>query len=394
MLTRRTPLALIFFTVFVDLLGYGMIAPLLPFYARAYSGGAALAGGLRSLYAGLQLLAGPILGALSDKYGRRPVILLCMLGTAVAYLLFGLATSWEWLVLAVTLDGLTGANLTTAQAYLADSTSEDERARGFGLIGAAIGLGMMAGPALGGVLSVYGLSVPAYVAAALAFSNVLFGFFALPESLPAERRAASVNLALNPFTPLMGLWKLIPARAALLAVFLLNLVFNGLQTSFPLYSQFRFGWDAYLNGWLFAFVGVCAVITQGVLVARWEPKVGAARLALIGLVVMTVSVAAIPLIGAAGWLYPLVSGAALGSGLAIPTLSGLISRAVPAQEQGRLLGGLHVLLGLAMIVGPALSGVAYEALGPELLPWLGAALCGVAAGVFFGRGRTRSDTDA
>jgi len=385
MMLRRAPLALIFFTVFIDLLGYGMIAPLLPFYAQAFSGGAALAGGLRALYAGLQLLAGPILGALSDKYGRRPVILLCLLGTAAAYVLFGLANSWEWLVVAIMLDGLTGANLTTAQAYLADSTSEAERARGFGLIGAAIGLGMMAGPALGGVLSVFGLSVPAYVAAALAFGNVLLGFFFLPESLPAERRAASVKVALNPFTPLKGLWRLASTRAALFVIFLLNLVFNGLQTSFPLYSQYRFGWDAYLNGWLFAFASLCAVVAQGFLVARWEPRVGAARLALIGLVIMTVSVTAIPLMGVAGWLYPLVGGAALGSGLVIPTLSGMISRTVPAQEQGRLLGGLHVLLGLAMIVGPALSGVAYEALGPELLPWLGAAICGAAA-VGFGVG--------
>ena len=168
------------------MLGYGIMLPLLPFYVQAQSGGAAIAGALSSLYASAQLFAGPVLGALSDRYGRRPVLLVCLLGTSFGYLMLGLADSLPLIFLAVLIDGLTGGNLTTAYAYIADVTTTENRARGMGMVGAAFGLGLMAGPALGGLLSPYGLYVPAFTASAIALSNVIFGYFVLPESLPLE----------------------------------------------------------------------------------------------------------------------------------------------------------------------------------------------------------------
>jgi MFS family permease len=205
----------IFITVFVDLLGYGMIIPLLPFYVQQQDGGAAIVGALGSLYALMQLLSGPVLGALSDRLGRRPVLLSCLLGTALAYLMLGLADTLLVIFLAIMLDGITGGNLTTAYAYIADVTSPKERSRGMGLVGAAFGLGIMAGPAMGGLLSAYGMGVPAFVASAIALTNVAFGWLMLPESLPPERRMAKTSWrALNPVAQLIGLFQLAPGSDA------------------------------------------------------------------------------------------------------------------------------------------------------------------------------------
>lgn len=374
----RFTLAFIFVTIFIDVLGYGMILPLLPFYTQQFADSAAWAGGLRAWYAGLQLVTGPILGALSDRYGRRPILLICLLGTAGAYTLMGLATSLGGLVLAVTLDGLTGSNLTIAQAYIADRTTPEDRTRAFGWMGAAIALGSMAGPAFGGLLSVYGLGAPAFVAAAIGLVNVLFGLFVLPESLAPERRTAVSGASYKPLGQLLGLLRGGQLRALLMSVFTLNLVFNGLQTVFPLYTQQRFGWDARLNGLLFAFLGLCAVVTQGFLVGRLQPRWGEPRLTLIGLGAMTGFVAAVGLAPTAGWLYPVVAGAAVGSSLALPALTGLISRAGDERQQGQLIGGLQALLAVAMILGPALAGAAYDGLGPTPLPWVGSALTAMA----------------
>ncbi|MCS6910697.1 MAG: MFS transporter, partial [Anaerolineales bacterium] len=287
---RQRTRAFIFVAIFVDVLGYGMILPLLPFYAQQFADGALWAGLLRALYAGLQFFTGPLLGALSDRIGRRPVLLLCLLATSVAYLLLGLATSLEWLIVAVTLDGLTGANLIIAQAYLTDRTEPHDRTRAFGLLGAAVGLGAMAGPAFGGLLSVYGLGVSAFVAAAIALGNVLFGLWALPESLPPELRARAAPVATLPFTHLGETLRVARLRELLLSVFALNLVFNGLQAVFPLYTQQRFGWNSFNNGLFFGFLGMCAVVVQGFVVGRLQPRLGDERLTLMGLGLMTATV--------------------------------------------------------------------------------------------------------
>ncbi|MBL8056875.1 MAG: MFS transporter [Anaerolineales bacterium] len=379
---KRSPLIFIFVTVFVDLLGYGMMVPLLPFFVQRQAGGAAAAGLLSSLYAGVQLFSGPVLGALSDRYGRRPVLLGCLLGTALAYLVTGLAESLPVLFLAVALDGLTGGNLTTAYAYIADVTAPEERARGMSLVGAAFGLGLMAGPALGGLLSGFGLSVPAFTAALIALANVLFGLFALPESLPPERRTRTpAGQLLNPFGQLAGLFRIANLRGLLAALFTLNLAFAGLQANFPLFSQARFGWDSVRNGVFYAFVGVCAVLIQGGLFGRLQPIFGERRLARAGLVLMALGLAGLALAPLDWLLYPAVAVVALGTGTSIPSLTGLVSGRMSASEQGRLMGGNQTLLSLTSILGPALAGVSFERLGPAAPYWLGAGLAAAALAI-------------
>jgi MFS family permease len=369
----------IFITVFVDLLGYGMIIPLLPFYVQQQDGGAAIVGALGSLYALMQLLSGPVLGALSDRMGRRPVLLTCLLGTALAYLMLGLADTLLVIFLAIMLDGITGGNLTTAYAYIADVTSPKERSRGMGLVGAAFGLGIMAGPAMGGLLSAYGMGVPAFVASAIALTNVAFGWLMLPESLPPERRMAKTSWrALNPVAQLIGLFQLAPIRLLLATIFALNLAFSGLQTNFPLYSQARFGWDATRNGIFFAFVGVCAVFVQGVLFPWLQPRLGEVKLAVGGLALMAGGLAGMALVQQDWLLYPIVGMVALGSGISIPSLTGLVSQRVSGDAQGRLMGGMQAMLSLTLILGPTLAGLSFQFISVPAPYWLGSLLAGMA----------------
>jgi len=371
-LARRSPLIFIFITVFIDLMGYGMVIPLLPFFVQRQAAGATAAGALGSLYALMQLIAGPILGALSDRYGRRPVLLLCLLGTATGYLILGLADSLPLIFIAIMIDGITGGNLSTAYAYIADVTTKENRSRGMGLVGAAFGLGLMAGPAIGGLLSAYGLSTPAFFACVLTLSNVVFGFFVLPESLPPEKRMPIERWrALNWLTQLSVVFRLATIRWLLLATFALNLAFAGLQTNFPLFSQARFGWDATRNGIFFAFVGVCAVVVQGILYGWLQPRVGEKRLAIIGLLLMALSLAAVAIAPTDGLMYPIVALGALGSGTSIPSITGLISQRVSSGEQGRLMGGTQVVLNLALICGPIIAGLSFERVDIAAPYWLG-----------------------
>ncbi len=370
---KRIPLSFILITIFVDVLGYSMIIPLLPFFVQKFGAGAAVAGTLASLYAFLQLFSGPVLGSLSDRYGRKPILLLCLFGTAISYALFGFAAALWAIFLAVLLDGLTGNNLTTCYAYIADITTNDERARGMSLAGAAFGLGVMAGPALGGLLSGYGLQVPAFFGAGLAFANTLYGFFLLPESLAPEKRSAH-PISFNAFTQLRGFFSIASIRPILLALFTLNLAFSGLQTNFPLFSNARFGWDARQNGFFFAFVGMLAVLVQGFLYRRIQPKYGERRLAMIGLALMSVGMAGIAFTPLAWSLFPLVALAGLGSSTSIPSLSGLASPRTSESQQGLLMGALQSLHGLTNIIGPIMAGLAFEYIGVSSPYWIGSGL--------------------
>ena len=354
------------------MLGYGIMLPLLPFYVQAQAGGAAIAGALSSLYASAQLFAGPVLGALSDRFGRRPVLLICLFGTSIGYLTLGLANSLPLIFLAVFVDGLTGGNLTTAYAYITDVTGADNRARGMGLVGAAFGLGLMAGPALGGLLSHYGLSVPAFTASAIALSNVLFGYFVLPESLPPEKRIRkSAAEMFNWVRQFLGLFRQLNIRDLLLATFLLNLAFAGLQSNFPLYSNYRFQWNPQQNSYFYLYVGICAVFIQGFLFGKLQPYFGEKRLAIFGLVAMSIGLAGMASAREAWMLYPTVTLVALGTGTCIPSLTALTSFRVSESEQGRLMGGTQTLLSLTSIIGPAVAGISFEVIAFSAPYWLG-----------------------
>lgn len=349
--------------------------PLLPFFVQAQDGGAVIAGALSSLYASAQLFAGPVLGALSDRFGRRPVLLICLLGTSLGYLMLGLADSLPLIFLAVFIDGLTGANLTTAYAYIADVTTSENRARSMGMVGAAFGLGLMAGPALGGLLSRYGLYVPAFTASAIALSNVIFGFFVLPESLPPEKREIKpVSQMFNWGKQFISLLQQANIQKFLATLFLLNLAFAGLQSNFPLYSNYRFHWTPSQNSIFYLYVGICAVFIQGFLFGKLQPRFGERRLVPFGLTLMAIGLAGMALASQSWMLYPAVTIIALGTGTSIPSLTALVSLRVSESGQGRLMGGTQTLLSLTNIIGPALAGISFEVIAFPAPYWLGSLL--------------------
>lgn len=364
------------------MLGYGIMLPLLPFFVQAQDGSAAIAGGLMSLYASIQLVSGPILGALSDRYGRKPILLLCLFGTGSAYLLLGLANSLTLIFIAIFLDGLTGSNLTLAHAYIADSTTAENRAKGINYSQLAFGLGIMTGPILGGLLSGYGLSIPALVASFLTFANTAFGFFFLPESLSPERRESKpLSQVFGWAGQFMGIFRQKNIQNFLVVLFLLNLAFAGLQTNFPLFSNARFGWTPAQNSYFYLYVGLCGVIVQGILFAKLQARFGERRLVLAGLACMTIGLAGMAFVPAAWMIFPAVAIVALGTGISIPSLTALVSLRVPEHEQGRLMGGNQTLLALTNIFGPTIAGISFDVIAVSAPYWLGSLFALLALGI-------------
>src|SRR5436190_1143854 len=271
---KRSPLLVIFITVFIDLVGFGIVIPVLPYYAEGTKFGAtpSQVGLLFASYSIMQLVFAPVLGRLSDKYGRRPVLLTSLLGTALGFLILGFATTLWMLFLGRIIDGISGGNISTAQAYIADVTTKEDRAKGMGLIGAAFGLGFVFGPAIGGILSRWGINVPFLFAGGLAFANAILLFFVLPETVtpdhPARVSAAS-GRSWNQFVSALRK----PALASVMTIYFLGIVaFSIMTASFSVFMMFRMGYDAFHNGWIFAFVGVISAIIQGGLIGRLVKK--------------------------------------------------------------------------------------------------------------------------
>jgi len=364
------------------MLGYGIMLPLLPFYVQAQDGGAAIAGGLMSMYASIQLVSGPILGALSDRYGRKPILLLCLFGTGIAYLLLGLANSLLIIFIAIFIDGLTGSNLTLAHAYVADTTSAENRARGLNYSQLAFGLGIMAGPLLGGTLSGFGLSIPAFVASFFAFANTVFGFFFLPESLsPKRRETKPISQVFSWAGQFTSIFRQKNIQRFLVVLFLLNLAFAGLQTNFPLFSNARFSWTPAQNSYFYLYVGLCGVIVQGVLFGKLQARFGERKLIPAGLAFMVIGLAGMAFVPAAWMIFPAVAVVALGTGISIPSLTALVSLRVPENEQGRLMGGNQTLLALTNIFGPTIAGISFDVIAISAPYWLGSLFALVALGI-------------
>ena len=360
---KRSPLIVIFTTVFIDLVGFGIVIPVLPFYAEGtvFNASPRTVGLLFASYSVMQLVFSPILGGLSDKHGRRPVLFLSIIGTGIGFLVLGLADSLWMLFAGRILDGITGGNISTAQAYIADITTSENRAKGMGLIGAAFGLGFIFGPAIGGILSRWGIHVPFIFAAGLCFANAVLLYFTLPETItpdhPARHSAARGR----------GLRQVIdalkqPILAFVLTIYFLFIVaFSIMTTAFSLYTMFRFGYDAQHTGYLFAYVGLIAVIIQGGLIGRLVKRFGELPLVIVGALSFAISLFAVPFVGpAAGGLAALLVGGgvfSLGNSLAGPALTSLASKSAGPNEQGTVLGVTQSVASLARAVGPVLAAV-------------------------------------
>lgn len=385
----RSPKLFLFLTVLIDLLGVGIVLPLMPYYVKIVeqssipwlaNNRAIVVGLLMASFALMQFLFAPVLGALSDRYGRRPILILSLLGSALSYVLFGVAEYLSFLgvetVLVILflgriLSGITGASISTAQAYIADVTTPEERAKGMGMIGAAFGLGFMLGPALGGLLSTISLATPAFFAAGLALVNVIFGYFNLPESLPPERRTVTPVRGVNPLERVQTLVRRPSLQPLLIGVFLLNLAFASLQSNFAVFSDVRFGFGPLDNALIFTLVGLLAVLMQGVLIRRLVLAFGEARLVIAGLTLMAIGFVAIAFVPQAWMLFPVVGAVAIGSGMATPSLTSLISRRVAAHEQGTTLGGTQAVTSLTMIIGPIFAGVTFDSIDTGAPYYLG-----------------------
>lgn len=402
---KRSPLIVIFTTVFIDLVGFGIVIPVLPFYAEgtAFNATPRMVGLLFASYSIMQLIFSPILGSLSDKYGRRPVLLLSIIGTGIGFLILGLATTVLMLFVGRILDGITGGNISTAQAYIADITTKENRAKGMGLIGAAFGLGFIFGPAIGGILSQWGIHVPFFFAAALCFANALLLYFRLPETVtkdhPAKNAAAGGRSWRQVWLSLKD-----PRLSFVLVIYFLFIVaFSIMTTSFSLYTMFRFGYDAQHTGYLFAYVGLIAVIIQGGLIGRLVKRFGELPLVMFGAFCFAISLFAVPFVGpAAGGLAGLLIGGgvfSMGNSLATPALTSLASKSVGPEQQGAVLGVTQSTASLARAVGPSLAAVLISSsiahLGADGLPhfmsdhslfvtfWTGAAIMLVAFSLAF-----------
>ena len=355
-----TPLIIIFVTVFIDLIGFGMVIPILPFYAETppYNATPFEIGLLFSIYSWMQFFFSPILGRLSDRYGRRPILFISLMGSAVGYFVMGFAGSLAMVFAGRIIGGITGANISTAQAYIADVTSKENRAKGMGLFGAIFGLGFILGPAIAGILSKYGVHVPFYFAAILSFINAVALYFILPESItpgaPHEERKSR-------FAELVESLREKEFGVVNLVYFLLVTAFSIMTYAFVLYTAYRYGYNAEQNGYLFTYVGIVAIIGQGVLFSRLVKVMGESKLTVVGCFMMAGSLLIFPYLGpAAGGLSALLAVTAvlsIGNAFASPSLTSLASKISPEDKQGSSLGIMQSGASLARAIGPMIGGV-------------------------------------
>lgn len=367
--------------VLIDMIGFGIVLPLLPFYAESFHASPFDVTLLIASFSAMQLAAAPLWGRLSDARGRKPILLLELCISAVAYVLFALATSLPMLYAARLLAGAAGGTVSVAQAYVADTTTAKERARGLGVIGAAAGLGVMIGPAIGGVFSRWGMGAPGWVAAALCVIDAIAILFLLPESRPV--RAAADASAPPRRTLSLGAWAralATPPLSLLLTVYFLSISsFAAMTSTLALYVERAFSMGAQEMGWVLTASGGWTVIVRGILLGPLVARFGEARTARIGASSLALALLLVPLIPGKWWLALVVIFYAGGAGMLFPSLASLVSRATHADVQGAILGGSQMIGGLGRVIGPLWAGLVFERIaiqGPFLI---GAAIIACAA---------------
>lgn len=360
----RRKLLLVFGFVFIDLLGYSLILPLLPYYADTFTASLTLVGLLGTSNALAQLIAAPIIGRLSDRYGRRPLLIFSIAGTVLSFLILGLANSLWMIFLSRVLDGLLGGNIALARAYITDITDDSTRARGLGIIGAAFGLGFIIGPAMGGILSQFGFSVPAYTAAGLSILNLIAVIAWLPESLPEEERSAMPAKATS-----FSLGNLIlalrrPCVGPLLGIRLAySLAFVLFQSNFALYALDYLQLDVQYTSYILTYVGILSVLVQGVAISPLTARFSERRLMAMGAVTMAVSLAAWGIVPDVWLLLVVLAPIALAGGVLNVVLTSQLTKAIHREEVGGTLGLSNSLQTIAQIITPGIGGLMLEQLG-------------------------------
>lgn len=355
---RGNALMFIFITILIDVIGIGIIIPVLPKLITELTGGgmseaARYGGWLMFAYAIMQFIFAPIIGGLSDRYGRRPVLLLSLFGLGIDYLFLAFAPTIGWLFVGRLLAGISGASFTTASAYIADVSPLEKRAQNFGLIGAAFGLGFIIGPVLGGLLGQFGSRAPFFASAALALLNWLYGYFILPESLSQENRRAFDWKRANPVGSLLQMRRYPVIIGLIGSLLCLYIAGHSSQSTWSYYTMEKFGWNEKWVGYSLGFVGLTIGLVQGLLTRVIIPKLGAVRSVFIGLSLSVIGYVCFAL-ATQGWMmFALMIPFALG-GIAGPSLQGIISGQVPPNEQGELQGALTGLISATSIVGPLL----------------------------------------
>ena len=353
---KRSALLFIFITVVIDVIGLGIIIPVTPTLIQELTGGtisdaSEYGGWLMFAYASTQFFFASVLGNLSDRFGRRPVLLLSLLGFAINYLLIGLAPSILWLFVGRLVAGVTGASHTVAAAYIADVSPPSKRAQNFGLLGAAFGLGFIIGPVLGGVLGHYGARIPFFAAAGLSLLNFLYGYFVVPESLAKEKRRPFEWRKANPIGSFKHIRKFPEIGTLVVCIFLVNLAAHSVQSTWPYYTMERYQWTERMVGISLGFIGLLLAIVQAGLLRIIIPRIGSEKSVLIGLSLYTI---ALPIMAFAyePWILYAASIPFVLAGIGGPAIQGIISLRVPPTEQGQIQGGLTSVISLTAVFGP------------------------------------------
>ncbi len=353
---KSAAMGFIFITLLIDITGWGIVIPVVPSLIEELiqadiSEAAKYGGWLSFLYAFMQFAFAPILGNLSDKYGRRPVILLSLLGFSINFFLQAWAPTIFWLFVGRIFSGITGASVTTASAYIADISNDSNRAKNFGLIGAAFGLGFIIGPVLGGLLGVYGPRVPFIAAGILCLINFLYGLYVLPESLSKENRREFSWKRANPVGSLVQIRRHPEILKLMIAWFLVYTAAHAVQTNWAFFTMYRFSWDEQMVGISLGVMGAITAFIQGYLISRIHPKIGSERSILYGILFYAVGMLLFAFAFKSWMMFAILLVYCFG-GIAGPALQSLITSKVPATEQGDLQGALTSVVSLTSIIGP------------------------------------------
>jgi MFS transporter, DHA1 family, tetracycline resistance protein len=361
---KRWPLTIIFITVFIDLMGFGIVLPVLPYYAESFGASPFTIGLLFTSYSIMQFLFTPIWGRLSDRCGRRPLIMLSLAGSCIGFFIFGMANRLSLLFIGRMISGIAGAIIPTTNAYVADITTPETRAKGMGLLGVAFGLGFVLGPVLGGLVSSYGYEKAPLLTAALAALNLVFAFFMLPESLDKDKQNCAISRRTGVKTLLQSLAN--PRTSLLLSLhFLVIFAVANMETTFALLNEHAYHLSARRTGYLFMLIGLSMSVAQGLMVGRAVKRFGENKCIICGTFAMIFGLALMPYAPNLITYLVIIVLLSVGAGINNPSVSGLLSRISNADEQGEIMGAAQSLSSLGRILGPIWSGFVYKAFGMQ-----------------------------